>query len=148
MLVELNVDNKNLTINNQYSSLPKLYFKYNQNFNKSNESNTDLSSTTSSYINNRIMNPSRNKLESSITFPNFNSKTLLGKFNFNLKIEEAFKYTKLLNDRTQQSSLDTIKLKFPNLNKNFNKNDSKNNVTNLDSAHEHFGSNSNEYFDL
>jgi hypothetical protein len=120
------MDKQNLNLNSHCTSLPKII------------KNQDDKPTSK-----------RNKLETSITFPNYNSKTLLDKFNLNIKIEGAFKYTKLLDDRTHQSSLDTIKLKFPNFSSTIY-DDSHHYLASDDqtSQSRKFDSNSNDYFDL
>lgn len=62
-----------------------------------------------------VNNPSPNRKRAPLNIINFDNMSVLNKYNLNLKIEEAFKYTKLLQDRNEKSSLKGIKLKFDNV---------------------------------
>ena len=55
-----------------------------------------------------------------INIANFENMSLMSKYNLNLKFEEAFKFTKLLENRTEKSGMEAFRLKFENLS---NKND-------------------------
>ena len=54
------------------------------------------------------------KKRTPLNIANFESMSLMSKYNLNVKLEDAFKFTKLLENRTEKSSLDEIRLKFEN----------------------------------
>jgi hypothetical protein len=67
--------------------------------------------------NNSLANP---KKRTPLNIANFDKMSLMSKYNLNHSVEEAFKFTKLLENRSEKSSTDAFRLKFENCS---NKND-------------------------